>query len=229
MVIPYRHPGLTARGLTSVDQASNGRFTVVVGSGWAPSEFDVLKLPFDERGPMTDEYVDAMRTLWTENHPSYSGKYVEFPPTTFEPKCVQKPHVPLWIGGSGPAAVRRMREYGSGWAPMVASLEDLRDTIARMKEDVAGEGRDASKLGFSYGMTYGEGDPYQEVASGEVTHAVPTTPQAWSADEAVDIIESYADAGITRIQVQGRWDTPDMLIGLLERFAAEVMPRTANL
>ena len=114
MVVPYRHPALSARGLASIDHASGGRFEVVIGSGWASSEFAALEVPYKSRGPITDEYMDAMRRLWTDDAPSIDGEFVSFGPTTFEPKCVQKPHVPLWIGGTGAAPLRRMAAYGSG-------------------------------------------------------------------------------------------------------------------
>lgn len=230
IVIPYRHPALTARGAASIDHASDGRLTLVVGSGWAPSEFDVLGIPFGSRGRMTDEYVAAMRALWGEEKPSFRGRFVGFPATTFEPKCVQSPHVPLWVGGGGTVARRRMREWGSGWIPMSATLEQLREEIAAMREDVAGAGRDPSALRFAYHLTYGERDPYHTAATGSVAHATPVDPIAGSADEAIATVAGYADAGINRIQLQLRWDRgPEQLIEGLQRFSEEVMPHTAAL
>jgi probable F420-dependent oxidoreductase len=229
LVVPYRHPALTARGLASIDQASGGRLVVVVGSGWAPSEFDALGLSFDTRGAVTDEYVDAMRVLWTHDRPSYDGTFVSFPETTFEPKCVQSPHVPLWIGGGGKVAHRRMAEYGSGWIPLVATAESLREEIARMREAVAAAGRDPEALKFAYHLTYLEADPYQEVASAEVAHANPTNPLARDADEAIELVAAYAEAGVTHLQLQTRWDSPDHYVEGLQRFAEEVMPHTADI
>jgi alkanesulfonate monooxygenase SsuD/methylene tetrahydromethanopterin reductase-like flavin-dependent oxidoreductase (luciferase family) len=85
MVIPYRHPGLPARGIASIDQASDGRFEVVIGSGWSQAEFETLGIPFEQRGTITDEYVDAIRRLWTEEAASYAGEFVRFDRSSLKP------------------------------------------------------------------------------------------------------------------------------------------------
>ena len=140
MVIPYRPPVQTAKLIATLDQVSKGRLIVGTGVGWMRGEFRVLGLSHAERGAVTDDYLAAMRELWTSDAPSYEGKYARFGNIAFEPKCYQQPHVPLWIGGSGPAAERRVAEFGDGWIPMVGELPGLADDVARIKAATTARG-----------------------------------------------------------------------------------------
>ncbi|MEJ0068106.1 MAG: LLM class flavin-dependent oxidoreductase [Pseudomonadota bacterium] len=91
---------LAAKMLSTVDVLSDGRLTIGVGAGWLKDEFDaVVTTPFAERGAVTDEYLQAFRLLWTENTPKLDGRYVKIDNIVFEPKPVQKPHPPIWVGG----------------------------------------------------------------------------------------------------------------------------------
>jgi probable F420-dependent oxidoreductase len=227
LVVPYRHPALAARGIASLDIASNGRLSVVVGSGWSRSEFDALNVPFDERGAITDEYVDVMRELWTQSQPRYEGKYVSFSDTLFEPKCIQKPHVPLWVGGRAAVAVHRIAAYGAGWIPLTASVKSLRSDIDSIRDAVSTAGRNPAELEFAYRFTYLERDSYhagtRTIGGG---HGDNDNLVARSPDHALEIVASYAAAGLTRLQVQMRWDSPDHFVEGLQRFAEEVMVHT---
>src|SRR5262245_66361804 len=78
-------------------------------------EFDLLQVPFETRGSMTDEYLEAFRELWSKDRPSYSGKHVCFSDVLFHPKPLQKPHPPLWIGGGSSAGPRRALQFADGW------------------------------------------------------------------------------------------------------------------
>ena len=102
MVVPYRHPVHTAKLISTLDTVTEGRVSLVVGSGWLRREFRYLGVPYDERGEITDEYVRAMRVLWTDDKPQFDGKHVQFSDLAFFPRCVQQPHVPILAGGSGP-------------------------------------------------------------------------------------------------------------------------------
>ena len=100
MVVPHRPVVLAGKMLATVDVLSGGRLTIGVGAGWMREEFERLGLPpFQERGIVTDEYIQAFKALWTEENPSLSGRYVRFHGLVFEPKPVQKPHPPIWVGG----------------------------------------------------------------------------------------------------------------------------------
>ena len=92
----------------------------------------MLAVPFKERGAMTDEYLDAMRELWTSATPSFAGKYTQFGDVVFEPKPVQKPHPPIWIGGHTKAALRRTVRIGAAWHPINRPPEELRAGVAEI-------------------------------------------------------------------------------------------------
>lgn len=95
IIIPYRSPLLTARMGASIDQMSNGRFILGVGVGWAQQEFDALGVPFHQRGAMTNDYLDAIKKLWTHEIASHEGPFVSFTDVHAAPMPVQSPHPPI--------------------------------------------------------------------------------------------------------------------------------------
>ena len=126
LIVPYRNPVLTAKMVASLDALSGGRVVLGIGAGWVPEESATLGVPFAERGAMTDEYLAAMRELWTSPAPSFAGKYTQFSELHFEPKPIQKPHPPIWVGGHSPAALRRAAAIGSAWHPINRPVEEIR-------------------------------------------------------------------------------------------------------
>jgi probable F420-dependent oxidoreductase len=117
IVLPYHQPVALAKAVTTLDVLSGGRVTVTVAAGMAEGAFAVLGVPFHRRGRVTDEYIEVMKLLWTEDHPRFQGEFVEVHDVVFAPKPVQRPHPPLWIGGSSMAALKRAARLGDGWAP----------------------------------------------------------------------------------------------------------------
>jgi probable F420-dependent oxidoreductase len=134
IVVPYHQPVALAKALATLDVVSNGRLSCGVGTGWMRAEFRRLGIPFDERGAITDEYLRAMRELWTSEAPSFHGRYVSFEDVSFFPKPVQRPSIPLYIGGSGPRPLRRAAELGDGWFPMAATLAEIAAGVATIRE-----------------------------------------------------------------------------------------------
>src|SRR5262249_27955829 len=98
LVLPYRHPLHAARSIPTLDWVSSGRLDVATGVGWLAPEFAALGIPFRERGARAEETLQAMVSLWTEEYPSFRGRFFSFSDIAFGPGCVQKPHVPLLIG-----------------------------------------------------------------------------------------------------------------------------------
>jgi probable F420-dependent oxidoreductase len=127
LVLPYRHGVLTAKMVASLDDLSNGRIILGVGSGWNEVESGILGLPFDERGPMTDDYIKIMRELWTNPKPTMNARYSQFSDVEFRPQPVQKPYPPIWVGGSSQAALRRTVEFGDAWHPINRTPDQLRE------------------------------------------------------------------------------------------------------
>jgi probable F420-dependent oxidoreductase len=126
LIVPYRNAVVTAKMVSSLDALSGGRVVLGIGAGWVAAESNLLGVPFVERGAMTDEYLEAMQELWTSKTPSFAGKYTQFSGLTFEPKPVQEPHPPIWVGGHSRAALRRTVQFGAAWHPINRSPEELR-------------------------------------------------------------------------------------------------------
>jgi probable F420-dependent oxidoreductase len=142
-VVPYRHPILQARQIATLDHVSEGRLTVVAGIGWLREEFDALGVPFANRGARTDENPAAVRGLWTQGEFAFDGRHVSFPTVAREPRCFQRPHVPIWIGGEGRHVTRRIVESGTGWgAPIPWPIDKLARRVTQIEQEVAEAGSD---------------------------------------------------------------------------------------
>jgi probable F420-dependent oxidoreductase len=126
LIVPYRNPVVTAKMISSLDALSGGRVVFGVGAGWVAAESAMLGVAFAERGAVTDEYLQAMQELWTSPAPSFKGKYTQFSGLVFEPKPVQKPHPPIWVGGHSKAALRRTAQFGAAWHPINRPPDELR-------------------------------------------------------------------------------------------------------
>jgi probable F420-dependent oxidoreductase len=148
IVLPYRSALVAAKAAATVDQASGGRFIFGVGVGWDEAEFVDLRLPFRERGRLSDDYLRAIKAAWAADVPAYTGKYVSFSGATFSPRPSQRPHPPIWVGGA-PAgvsapAVRRCAELGDAWHPLALSLDDLEKGYATVRDLASRGGRHAA-------------------------------------------------------------------------------------
>ena len=132
LIVPYRNAVVTAKMVSSLDALSGGRVVLGIGAGWVAAESAMLGVPFAERGAMTDEYLEAMQELWTSTPPSFSGKYTQFSGLVFEPRPVQKPHPPIWVGGHSRAALRRAAQFGAAWHPINRPPAELRAGVAEL-------------------------------------------------------------------------------------------------
>lgn len=158
LVLPHRSAVLTAKMLASIDVLSNGRLTAGCGAGWLQEEFDAIGAPpFDKRGFVSREYISCFKELWTSNNPSFDGEYVRFADITFEPKPIQKPHPPIWVGGESPAALRRAAELGDGWYPLstnprfpVRTVQQLSNALDAIYGHAETVGRDLTNFDLAY-------------------------------------------------------------------------------
>lgn len=114
-ILPLQHPILHAKALATADWLSGGRMNVTFGLGSIRNEYDFFGVKWEERGAIADEYLEAIVALWTQERPTFEGKYVSFRDIGFNPKPVQKPHLPIWIGGDSKPALRRVAKHGAGW------------------------------------------------------------------------------------------------------------------
>ncbi len=145
-LVPQRNPVYTAKQVVDLDNLSGGRVDFGIGVGWLEEEFDVLAAPFAHRGARTDEYLQVMRALWTEDPSSFQGEHYTLRECRMYPKPVQVPHPPIHVGGESDAALRRVARHGDGWYTFNRTPDDLDQPLARLDELLAAEGRSRSEV-----------------------------------------------------------------------------------
>lgn len=151
LILPLQHPVVTAKGLSTIDWMSGGRTTVTFGVGWDKEEYDLMGVPFHERGRIADEYLAAIIELWTKEKPEFEGKYVSFRDIAFEPKPVQRPHPPIWIGGEANAALKRAARFATGWWPFQCKPDRIGERIDFIKSQPDFRGGDDFEVMFGLG------------------------------------------------------------------------------
>jgi probable F420-dependent oxidoreductase len=124
LVLGYHHPLEIAKRYGTLDVVSGGRLTLGLGVGSLEEEFDLLGLPFEDRGPRADDALAALRAALSTPQPEYQGTYYQFSDFIVEPHAIQ-PRVPLWIGGRTHRSLRRAIEHGDGWVPFGLSHSEL--------------------------------------------------------------------------------------------------------
>ena len=187
-VLPLQHPIVLAKALATADWMSSGRMLVTFGVGWLQREFELLGVPFHERGRMADEYLAAIVELWTSESPKFEGRYVSFSDIAFEPKPVQKPHLPIFIGGDADAALRRAARYASGWWSFLTPPEKLAERLDFIKSQPEYDGRPFDVVHGMATTRVGEG------------HAVRDDPDArpgMSAQQIIDRLSWLGEQGVT--------------------------------
>lgn len=130
IILPQRNPVVLAKELASVDVLSRGRLIFGLGAGYLKPEFDAVGARFDDRGARTDEYIDALVALWSEEKPSFAGRTVRFAGIDAHPRPVQKPHPPIVVGGTSPPALRRAARRGNGWYGFLRALDATQADLA---------------------------------------------------------------------------------------------------
>lgn len=144
IILPQRNPVVLAKELASVDVVSQGRLLVGVGAGYLEPEFAAIGSDFASRGPRTDEYLDVLRALWTQEKPAFDGPTVHFSGIDAHPRPVQQPHPPLLIGGHSPPAFRRAVARGNGWYAFFQPPEGVAGCLAGIEKARAQVERPAS-------------------------------------------------------------------------------------
>jgi probable F420-dependent oxidoreductase len=133
VVVPYHQPVELAKALSTLDFVSGGRLIPLLLVGYKQWEFDLVRAPFEARGQVMDEYVEAMLELWTADDPAYHGEFVSFDDVVFDPKPLQDP-LPLWFGGRTRAALRRIARHGDGWMSYATPRAQFAEMVAYIRE-----------------------------------------------------------------------------------------------
>ena len=141
VVLPQRNPALTAKQAADVDVLSGGRLDFGIGVGWLAEEFAAVGESFERRGARSDDYIRLMKELWKDGISSYEGEFCQLPESWQYPLPVQKPHPPLYFGGEGKAALRRVARFGH-WYGVDVMPEQVAEKLAELKIHCEREGRD---------------------------------------------------------------------------------------
>lgn len=184
-LVPERDPLLTAHQVATLDWLSGGRFLFGIGAGWLAEEMALFTPHFPYRFAFMREAVAAMRKLWTEDAPSFEGKWVRFPPAVCRPRPVQRPHPPVILGGMGPNAIKRVATWGDGWMPIALPPDDVPTARAEIDRLARERGRDPRAISLSVMI----GAP-----PGLETPALDMLPTR-------DLVQRYAEAGADRLVV----------------------------
>lgn len=180
-LLPLHHPLRTARGAVTLDRLSGGRVTLGVGVGWLKDEFDWAGEEFSTRGRRTDEIIDILRRLWTEQTVDYESEHYRFGPVAFAPKPAQREGIPLEVGGTSAAALRRAARLGDGWIDIGSESVDV---LARHITTLCAMRADAGRTG-----------PFEITLGG-----------SWGSD--LDSVRRAADVGATRVIARPYAGTP---------------------
>ena len=177
LILPQRQTVLVAKQAAEVDLLSGGRLRLGIGLGWNAVEYEALGEDFSNRGKRSEEQVDLMRTLWTEQTVTYHGTYHQVTGAGLAPLPIQRP-IPVWFGASSPRACRRAGRLGDGWFPMVGPGPKLEQAL----QEVAQAAREAGR------------DPAQIAMEGRVS---------WNgnADDLAAGLRVWADAGASHVSI----------------------------
>ena len=147
--IPFFSPALLAKQLATLDIVSEGRLEVGLGIGWSPTEYAAVGTPFERRGARAEEFLAALRALWTGEVTSYQGEFYQLPPARMAPRPVQRPHPPLLLGGTAKPALRRAGRLADGWVSgSMADLARIGESVEVVREAAREAGRDPDTLRF---------------------------------------------------------------------------------
>ena len=203
LVLPYLHPMVLAKQLATLDQLSGGRVVAGVGVGSLPEENAALGVGYDDRGRYSDESIEVMRQLWSHHPPSFSGAYFDLDGQVASPKPAQD-HLPLYVGGNRPPALRRVAAIADGWHPLGPSPEGLVERLERLDAELDQRGRSRSDIVVSVRLDVGRARKASE--------------------EYVELFGAYGEAGADELVLSISSPDLDLQRSTLERLAAEVLP-----
>lgn len=221
VVLPYRNPFVVAKAGATLDVLSGGRFTLAVGVGYLQGEYAALGVDHDERAALFDEALGVLREVWTTDAVTVAGRHFDARGITANPKPVAAPHPPIWIGGNGAAARRRVVEHGDGWCPFpargglarfvgTAPLDDgdaLAEGIGDLRARLTAAGRDPDSVDISFSCSAG-GNPASD---------------DFDASAHLEGLARLAGLGVTWTQVGVPGDSPERARETIARYGESVI------
>lgn len=249
LLVPIREPILTANQLASIDRMSDGRLTVGVGVGppLKQSEGETTRLAHHRsnaaieyaafgvkgnRGPLTDEYVEAMIAIWTQEPASYQGDHVSFEDLEVYPKPAQQPHIPIWVGGRSEKALERVVKLGQTWNPSQVSPQQFKESWTWLDQRFTAAGRPVAteRAINTYSVIADDASTADALAAdtvGEMFYTQPDfhartlvgTPDTWR-----ERLTEWQSLGLTYCELKPIYRTVDELIDQMRIVAEEIMP-----
>jgi len=202
-VLPCRNPVIVAKELATLDVLSGGRLIFGAGVGWWAEEFAMLGVPFQQRGARTDEYIQLIKKLWTEDNPSFRGRFWQIEEVGFAPKPLQKPHPPIWVGAWTEPGLRRAGRLGDAWHAAWTPPELLAQMFARVQAYAREAGRDPKTI--------------------ELTLRASLTATEDS-QRTIERLKSYQEVGVSHLVLEMWVGSVEQFRQALERFSREVRP-----
>ncbi len=235
VLLPLYRPTVLAKLTSVLDVASGGRYHMGVGIGGEfAKEFEACGVPVNQRGSRSNEALEVITKLWTEQNVTFEGRYAKFSGVTLAPHPAQKPHPPIWVAGRKEPAMRRAAKYADGWLPYMYTPEMLAESVAKIKQFGAEAGRDMS--GFRNGLfIFASIYPDREQAREQAAKAlgrnyaqdfsqIAGRYALWgNPDDCRKRLKEYVDAGARTVMISWACRHEDIEQNL-ELFAKEVAP-----
>ena len=216
LVLPYHNPIRLAKVAATLDVLSKGRLMLGVGVGVIEEELEAMGSSFADRGAISDEAIAIMKELWTKEDPSFQGKYHRFSGMKFTPKPVQKPHIPIVIGGTSRAAIRRAARSGTTWHPTALAPQALAEGMDYLKEQAVKAGRDPSEISVSVSAAIGSTHNHNRYSLGE------------DPEEILERSQKYQEMGFERLLISPNTRDQSQLRPIMEMLAEVVIPVVQN-
>ncbi|MGW0415987.1 LLM class F420-dependent oxidoreductase [Streptomyces collinus] len=190
LLLPEHNPVVVAKQAATLDVLSAGRFGLGVGVGWSAEEFAALGVPFAGRGRRTEEYLAAMRALWSGDPASFDGEFTRFDAIRVNPKPLRGGRLPVVVGGNSDTALRRAAGHADGWYGFNVPAAQVRSRVGVLAEECARRGRAVEELTIAVALSDGTPEHLPGLAAAGVTELVvvgapppePAAAAAWVAD-----------------------------------------------
>jgi probable F420-dependent oxidoreductase len=237
-LLALRSPAVAAKTSATLDVLSGGRLIFGVGVGGEnPKEFEVCGVPHRERGARVTEAIEVVRALWRDTPASFHGRFTRFDQVSLDPKPIQRPGPPVWIGGRSEAALARAARQGDGWISYVVHPQRYAAATARIREEAARAGRSLDRFVNAHLAFVTIGDDYEKARATWVRllsqrYAQDFGPLAskygiiGTPAQCAEQIERFAEAGCTYFVMNPICDNEDT-DGQFEQMAADIFPRFA--
>lgn len=219
LVLPWHDPARLGKMIGTLDHLSGGRVSLGVGVATTRDEFENLGVDFTTRGKRMDEILGALQALWIQETPEFSGEFYRYSGLKFSPKPLQSPYPPVLIGGSSPAALRRVARFGDGWHTLRQSPKQVAEGRAEIIKLTEAAGRDPAALEFSLTA------PLRFTGKPPSKDVQDRTALTGTEGDIVETLRAYRTAGLDEIVISDSSADMDSNIEVMSRFMQQVAPK----